>query len=93
MTIQSLEAFVKRAERLQGIAACVIYSILRLEGDIRHCITKAEIRNAIQSIALCEIYSPVLFVIKTWNSIPRINVDDENGSENFNSTHSKGQPS
>jgi hypothetical protein len=49
-----LEAFVKRAERLQGITAYVIYSDLRLEGEKELCRTGDEMPNEIHLIALCE---------------------------------------
>ncbi len=45
MTSQPLEAFVKRAERLQGITACVIYSDLRLEEEKELRKTGDEIPN------------------------------------------------
>jgi hypothetical protein len=54
MTNQSLEAFVKRAERLQGITACVICSGLRLEWKKELCKTGDEIQNSIHLVLFCE---------------------------------------
>jgi hypothetical protein len=54
MTSQSSEAFVKRAERLQRITACVIYSDLRLEEEKKLRKTGDEMLNVIHLIALCE---------------------------------------
>jgi hypothetical protein len=54
MTSQSSEAFVKRAERLQGITACVICSDLRLEEEKKLRTTGGEMPNVIHLIALCE---------------------------------------
>jgi hypothetical protein len=47
MTNKSLEAFVKSAERLQGITACVMYSDLKLKRK-RSCV-KEEMRYQKQS--------------------------------------------
>jgi hypothetical protein len=54
MTNQFLEAFVKLAERLQGMTAYVIYSDLRLEEENELRKIGDEIPNLIHLIALCE---------------------------------------